>query len=192
MVVLRRARGHARAGDDDRADRRGLPFALLVIPLLFLVAGLLTPPSLERKGTGRFVRDRLLRLGVPFAVFAILLWPLLEYALFRWLGEAPELWVYLRAEGSLDTGVLWFVGALLVFSLAYAGWVRMRRGRPQPRSRGPIRLGHLAALAAVVTVATFLVRLVVPLRDRQLVRRREPVGMAGLRGAVRAGRRRIP
>lgn len=51
------------------------PFALLVIPLLFLVAGLLPPPSLERKGTGRFVRDRWQRLGVPFAVFALLLWP---------------------------------------------------------------------------------------------------------------------
>ncbi|KRE29560.1 hypothetical protein ASG80_19150 [Agromyces sp. Soil535] len=60
----------------------GAPFGLLVIPLLFLVAGLLTPPSVERKGTGRFVGDRLLRLGVPFIVFALLIWPLLEYALF--------------------------------------------------------------------------------------------------------------
>jgi fucose 4-O-acetylase-like acetyltransferase len=80
------------------------PFALLVIPLLFLIAGLLTPPSLDRKGPGRFIRERLLRLGVPFAVFALLLWPLLEYVLFSQLGEAPGLWTYLRAEGSLDTG----------------------------------------------------------------------------------------
>ena len=97
------------------------PFALLVIPLLFLIAGLLTPPSLDRKGPWRFVRDRLLRLGVPFAVFALLLWPLLEYVLLRQLGQAPELWAYFHAEGTLDTGVLWFVGALLIFSLAYAG-----------------------------------------------------------------------
>jgi hypothetical protein len=80
-------------------------FALLVIPLLFLVAGLLTPPSLDRKGPWHFIRDRLLRLGVPFAVFALLLWPLLEYALFRQLGEAPGLRAYFCAEGSLDTGV---------------------------------------------------------------------------------------
>ena len=33
------------------------PFALFMIPLLFLVAGLLTPGSLERKGRGRFARD---------------------------------------------------------------------------------------------------------------------------------------
>jgi len=138
------------------------PFALLVIPLLFLVAGLLTPSSLDRKGPGRFVRDRLLRLGVPFAVFALLLWPLLEYVLFRQLGDAPGLWAYFSAEGSLDTGVLWFVGALLVFSLAYAGWVWVRQGHRVRPWRGEIQVGHLLLLAAAVTVATFLIRLVLP------------------------------
>jgi hypothetical protein len=138
------------------------PFALLVIPLLFLIAGLLTPPSLDRKGPGRFIRDRLLRLGVPFAAFALLLWPLLEYVLFRQLGEAPGLWTYFRAEGSLDTGVLWFVGALLTFSIAFAGWVWMRRGHEARPRLGEIKAGHLLLLAAAVTVATFLVRLVLP------------------------------
>jgi hypothetical protein len=65
------------------------PFALFMIPVLFLVAGLLTPRSLHRKGPWHFVRDRLLRLGVPFAVFTFLLWPLLMYALYHPLGEAP-------------------------------------------------------------------------------------------------------
>jgi len=49
------------------------PLALFMIPVLFLVAGLLTPPSLQRKGPGRFACDRLLRLGVPFALFTFLL-----------------------------------------------------------------------------------------------------------------------
>jgi hypothetical protein len=138
------------------------PFALLVIPLLFLVAGLLTPPSVDRKGPARFVRHRLLRLGVPFAVFALLLWPLLEYVLFRQLGEAPGIWAYFRAEGTLDTGVLWFVGALLVFSLVYAVWVWVRRRHVARARRGDIRVGHLLLLAAAVTVTTFLVRLVLP------------------------------
>jgi len=135
-----------------------VPFALLVVPLLFLAAGLLTPPSLERKGTGRFVRARLLRLGVPFAVFALLLWPLLEYALFRLLGNPTGL----LEEGSLDTGVLWFVGALLIFSLAYAAWVQARGGHAVRPWRGEVHTGHLLLLAVAVTIAAFLVRLVVP------------------------------
>ena len=137
------------------------PFAVLVIPLLFLVAGLLTPPSIERKGPGRFARERLLRLGVPFLVFAVLVWPLLEYGLFRWLGGAPDLWTYLLAERSLDTGVLWFVGALLVFSLAAAAWTRVRARFDRAR-HVEVRVAHLLGLVGVVTVATFLLRLAVP------------------------------
>jgi fucose 4-O-acetylase-like acetyltransferase len=131
-------------------------------PLLFLIAGLLTPPSLDRKGPGRFIRNRGLRLGVPFAVFALLLWPLLEYVLFRRLGEAPGLWTYFRAEGSLDTGVLWFVRALLIFSLGYAGWVWLRRGHEARPRLAEIKVSHLLLLPAAVTFATFLVRLVLP------------------------------
>jgi hypothetical protein len=48
------------------------PFALLAIPLLYR-SPTADPPSLERKGHGRFIRDRLLRLGLPFAVFGLLL-----------------------------------------------------------------------------------------------------------------------
>lgn len=147
------------------------PFGLLVIPLLFLVAGLLTRPSVDRKGPGRFAADRLLRLGVPFVVFALLLWPLLEYALLRWLANAPELGEYLRAEGSLDTGVLWFVGALLVFSLAYAGWVAFRRRAGALRQRRrDIRFTDLLMLAGGIGITTFAVRLAVPFEtDNPLV-----------------------
>jgi len=135
-----------------------LPFALLVVPLLFLVAGLLTPVSLEHKGIERFVRDRLLRLGVPFAVFALLVWPLLEYGLFHLFGNSAGL----LEEGSLDTGVLWFIGALLIFSLAYAGWTYLRHGHHARPWGGEIRTQQLALLALAVTVAAFLLRLVVP------------------------------
>ena len=138
------------------------PVMPLVIPLLFLVAGILTRPSLERKGPAAYVRDRLLRLGVPFVVFALLLWPFLEYALFRWLGAAPGLWRYLRQEGSLDTGVLWFVGALLVFSLVYAGSVAVRHGHVGRLADRPIDLPALVALTLVVAALTFVVRLWVP------------------------------
>ena len=109
------------------------PFGLFLITLLFLVAGLLTPGSVHRKGVHRFVVDRLLRLGVPFAVFVFLLEPTLTYALEHPLGDAPGSFVdeYLGEEKVLDTGPLWFVGVLLVFSLGYAAWVTVS-GREMP------------------------------------------------------------
>lgn len=146
------------------------PFVLLLIPLLFLVAGLLTPPSLDRKGTAVFVRDRLVRLGVPFAAFVLLLWPLLLYTLFHPLGKAPGSYraEFLR-QGSVDTGVLWFVGVLLIFSLTYAGWVHTRRGHAVRAGRAEIHAGHLLLLAAGVSMATFLVRLEFPVNSEKYV-----------------------
>lgn len=138
------------------------PFGLFMIALLFLVAGLLTPGSLERKGARHFVRDRLLRLGVPFVAFVLLVQPALTYALYRPLGhDTGSYWEEMvGAEGQIDTGPLWFVGVLLIYSLTYAAWVALR-GRP-PRFRGPVRARHLALMAALVAPPTFLIRLVYP------------------------------
>ena len=144
------------------------PFGLFLIALLFLVAGLLTPPSLERKGTRRFVLDRLLRLGVPFVVYVLVVQPVLNYALQRRVGVAlGSFWeAYGGPERRLDTGPLWFVGVLLVFSLGYAGWreVRSRRWSPHgPHSaHRPITVGTLTLAALVVAPASFAVRLVYP------------------------------
>lgn len=140
-----------------------VPFALFMIALLFLVAGLLTGSSLERKRPGEFARDRLLRLGVPFVVFTLLLWPLLLYALYHPLGAAPgSYWAeFLDEEGNLDTGPLWFVGVLLVFSLAYAAAFRVRRHRQRGTERR-LATRHLVLLAVVVATTSFLVRLVFP------------------------------
>ena len=132
------------------------PFGLFLMALLFLVAGLLTPPSLERKGTRRFVVDRLVRLGCPFALYVLVVQPVLTYALEHRLGRAPRsFWEeYGGPEGRLDTGPLWFVGVLLVFSLGYAAWraagVRWLRRRESPDGARQITARTLTVAAVVV------------------------------------------
>jgi fucose 4-O-acetylase-like acetyltransferase len=140
------------------------PFAILMIPVLFLIAGLLSAPSLRRKGAGAYARDRLLRLGIPFAVFVLVLQPSAMYVMERTLaGYTGSFWASLLGrEQILDTGPLWFVGVMLIFSLGYAGWARARRDRADRLRPGEIGLAHLSLLVAVVTVATFLVRLAYP------------------------------
>ena len=142
-----------------------MPFGLVMIPLLFLVAGLLTPSSVRRKGTSAYIWDRVVRLGVPFAVFSVVVWPAILYALYRPLGNAPgSYWAELvgTSQEALDTGYLWFVGDLLIFSVAYAVANRLLHARPRNRDAGPITLSHLLGLAAVVGIATFFVRLAFP------------------------------
>jgi len=140
------------------------PFALLLIPMLFLVAGLLTPASLERRGPGPYARDRLVRLGLPFTVYVLLLQPLLMYPVHP-PGETPvSYWTEFLGseEQTLDTGPLWFVGVLLIFSLASAAWFHVRRGHAGQAGSSEIKAGHLLLLVTAVAIATFLVRLQVP------------------------------
>jgi fucose 4-O-acetylase-like acetyltransferase len=137
-----------------------VPFVLFLIALLFLVAGLLTPASVARKGPARFARDRLLRLGVPFLVFTLLLWPALEYALYRPLGYHTGSFA---AEWLLDfptSGPLWFVGVLLLLSLGYAGWRALHPAPPNPTR--PLGLGTLALVAVAIGLLSFPIRLVSP------------------------------
>lgn len=138
------------------------PFGFFLIALLFLVAGLLTPGSHDRKGGRRFVHDRLLRLGVPFAVYVFLVQPLLVYAVAHPYGGASgSFWQeYLGAEKQIDTGPLWFVGVLLLYSLAYAGWRRMRGPERRPLPAPTVRT--LVVSAVVVAPLSFAIRLVYP------------------------------
>ena len=147
------------------------PFGFFLIALLFLVAGLLTPGSFDRKGSRRFVADRLLRLGIPFAVYVFLVQPTLVHQLERRYGDSTGTWRqdYLGAEHQLDTGPLWFVGVLLLYSLAYAAW-RRPRGPTRPSSRPPT-IRTLGLIALAVAPASFAIPAGLPLRRREWVLR---------------------
>jgi fucose 4-O-acetylase-like acetyltransferase len=141
------------------------PFGFFLMALLFLVAGLLTPASYDRKGGARFIRDRLLRLGLPFVVYVLLVQPSLIYALHhRWGDATGSYWEEYLGSGRLDTGPLWFVGVLLIFSLGYAGlrlWSDSARRRASARaSASPPSVATLVVAAAVVAPGSFLVRTV--------------------------------
>jgi glucans biosynthesis protein C len=146
--------------------------------LLFLIAGTFVPAAYDRKGFGRFLRDRLIRLGIPTAVFMLILDPVtgLIMALFRGdavspAGVAASYGGYLASFRFLSaSGPLWFALALLVFSVLYAlvrksielirgaGAARVRHPRPS----SPVTHGKVAAVVAIIAVGSFLVRLVQP------------------------------
>lgn len=139
--------------------------SLFAMGLFFLVAGLLTPGALARKGSAAFLKDRVLRLGLPFAVFLLLVYPAVEWAGER-SGESPA--AYLRgALVGLDPGPLWFVLVLLIYSVGFVG---VRRVWPyRDRQLPPVSVGRfLVVLAVTVAVTTFLVRLWFPVDSFQV------------------------
>jgi peptidoglycan/LPS O-acetylase OafA/YrhL len=69
------------------------PPAFFLMGVFFLLSGLVGPGSVDRKGIARFVRDRLLRLGVPVVVMTVLVWPLLIAGLHRATGDTSATYV---------------------------------------------------------------------------------------------------
>ena len=67
-----------------------LPAVLFVMGLFFLISGLLTPGSVARKGPRFFARGRLLRLGVPLAVWTLVIWAAAKWAVYQVGGETSS------------------------------------------------------------------------------------------------------
>lgn len=150
-------------------SRTFAPFGMLVsvndiffMSLMFFISGLFVWDSLKRKGAGGFVRDRLLRLGLPFAVAATLLAPLAYYPAYLATGASPAPGAYLRAWTSLGdawpAGPAWFIWVLLAYGLVAAGLYRIapRWGEALGRlakgaDRRPLRL--LALIVAASGIA---------------------------------------
>jgi glucans biosynthesis protein C len=135
----------------------GVLAAVFLLGPLFFVAGWFSARALARRGPGAFASSRMLRLGVPLVVFVLLINPLTDYLGNIW-DERGSFWFYLQHT---EVGAMWFVAALLAFSVAYA---LLRRVHPDPR---PPRPGGGLVLWAVVAIAvsSFLVWQVWPLTE---------------------------
>jgi hypothetical protein len=134
---------------------------LFLMALFFLISGLLTQDSLARKGPSAFVSERLLRLGLPFAVYTLLAWPVIEYALHDPLLHERSYWQsFMDSDPLLDNGPMWFVGVLLLYSLGLVAWRRLLP--PPSSSHGELSWRQLLPVCVAIGVVTFLVRIVLP------------------------------
>ena len=121
----------------------------------FLIAGRLSGPSLDHKGPLRFVRDRLLRLGIPVVFYVLVIAPPMEYAKYRDEGGHGGFLRYARDQLTDPApGPTWFLEALLAFSLAYGlvRWLRPARGEP---SLDPLRGKQVAGVAVAIALLSF-------------------------------------
>jgi hypothetical protein len=88
----------------------------------FLLAAYFTHSSYQRKGKSQFIKDRLLRLGLPLVFYSFIFSPFVSYLVYSYgKGNHITYLSYLsRFDSWIDFGVLWFVAALLIFTLVYA------------------------------------------------------------------------
>jgi glucan biosynthesis protein C len=131
----------------------------------FMISSYFTPGSYDRKGAWPYLKDRLIRLGIPLLFFMIVIVPLIGYVLARFYGNPVPLGnflaQYLGDFKGLTVGSMWFVAALLIFSIFYVLW----RLLPIPsinldlsESKAPSNLA-IAGFALVLGLLTFVVRI---------------------------------
>lgn len=142
---------------------------VVLMPFMFFLSGLFVCPSLTRKGARTFFRDRLLRIGVPFAIGVYLLMPVAYYPVYRLAASDPtwsEFWAQWNALPFSPSGPLWFLWHILVFDIAAAAlfslspragqWLARWSGAAADRpGRYCIALGTATALAYVPLAAIF-------------------------------------
>jgi hypothetical protein len=96
----------------------------------FLLSGYFTPGSYDRKGSLVFLKDRIIRLGIPLLLFTVFISPFIySYrAIMVFNDPRPLVELYLLTIESQNfiTGPLWFVKALLIIAFGYA---ILREGR---------------------------------------------------------------
>lgn len=138
--------------------------------LLFFVSAYFAAGSLARRGPGGFVRERLVRLGLPTLFYMLVIHPFILLGLNPWhhnFGPPATFYAHYLTSGRFlgSSGPLWFAVALLLFSLALAAGTRLRPASPPAAapSGAPPSAGTLLGFALALGLGSFAVRLVQPI-----------------------------
>ncbi|TDO82988.1 surface polysaccharide O-acyltransferase-like enzyme [Flavobacterium chryseum] len=128
----------------------------------FMLAAYFTDVSFTKKGTFKFIADRLIRLGIPLVFYVLLISPFTSYLVYYFALEhhIPFL-QYMSAYDAWEVGVMWFVLALLVFTFIYVivktvFKINFENTFPVPGSR------TIILFAVALGFVSFLVRIIFP------------------------------
>src|SRR5215813_13942202 len=121
-----------------------------LMSLMFFLSGLFVWPSLARKGSWPFLRDRLLRLGLPLVLAVALLMPVALYPVYRVSAVDPSMAEYWRQWMALPfwpCGPQWFLWQLFALNIVAAALYRIApvgRGPTPPTVRAGRRRGSFS------------------------------------------------
>ncbi|MGY3696249.1 hypothetical protein ACVIGA_006329 [Bradyrhizobium sp. USDA 3240] len=136
--------------------------------MFFFLSGLFVWPGLGHKPWLTFLRDRLLRLGLPFVICAVTVIPIAYYAIA--LRETPELtfsefWWKTMIFGPWPSGPIWFVYVLMTFDLTASLLYRVSSRLLDPINRlsikgfdHPWKFGLFLVVVSAIVYVPLLVR----------------------------------
>ncbi len=131
---------------------------VVLMPFMFFLSGLFVWTSLSRRGSWTFLRNRLIRIGVPFVIGVYLLMPLAYYPAYRVGAVDPSwsgFWAAWKALPFWASGPLWFLWQILVLDIAAAALLSFAGERLVRHARKAVDFPrrYFVALAAMSVLA---------------------------------------
>ncbi len=136
--------------------------------LFFLIAGYFTPGSFDRKGAKFYLKDRLLRLGIPTLLFMLILSPLAFIGLYQMPEQLTHIttpFTWQQYPTLIGIGPMWFAIVLLIFECGYIAWrmVAKRWAHRVADTAGVPQFRVILAFILLLALTSYLVRIVLPI-----------------------------
>ncbi len=138
--------------------------ASYMMGLYFFISGYFMLFSLQRKTNAQFIKDRLVKLGIPLLFFTLLVFLPFNYLnsprnsnLFSFFIDT-----YCN-KPPIATGHLWFVASLLLYSFFYLLFFPKRSIVSETAAARPFRIYYLFIYILLLTIIAALVRLQFPI-----------------------------
>ena len=139
-----------------------------IMPIMFFIAGYFALLALKKRGARQFLKDKAVRVGIPWVLGVLFLAPPTAYIIYWSRGVPKSLWEFWTNDfwspQMFQQSVYWFLGILMLL-FALLAWVyqispRLRAAVPRPSQMAWRALGVFGAL---VTALFLLVNLAFPI-----------------------------
>jgi surface polysaccharide O-acyltransferase-like enzyme len=133
--------------------------------LFLFISAYFVPGAYDRKGAGRFLKDRLIRLGIPLVVYEWIIRPVWYFYTFKVPGSYWK-WFWgdhFKYFGFIGGGPLWFIEVLLIFAIFYALYRKfnLQPVQPIPDSQFPSN-GRIILFAFLLGIVSSIVQIFFP------------------------------
>jgi len=138
--------------------------------LFFFISTYFVPGSYNRKGPKKFLKERFIRLGIPYLIYIAIVSPIMIY--FLYVSKISFFEFYASYFQSVEgigafigsNGPLWFILTLMFFAVFYCLWRQIIKQKPEKETeKKPPSNILLVLIIIIMTVLTFLMRLMFPM-----------------------------
>lgn len=131
--------------------------------MFFMISAFFLEKSMRNKTSRTLALDRIKRLGIPLLFYAFLISPIIIYLKSRFVeGEQLSLLEFIYTKNWLTFGPLWFVLALLIFTLFALGIRELKLGKLNFVQK-KLPPNHVLLLSTLcIALISFVVRIWMP------------------------------